>query len=127
MTKKRMASRTEIVAIHAELVKVVRKLEGGLCEYVEGHSDATVAAIVGCTDANVSGVRSEMFGKLRRPATSDEAARHELMVLRRSHDDLKVRFDILVSSLSLNKVLDVRHLHTSKPLDLHTKPPEGKR
>jgi hypothetical protein len=117
MTKKRVASRTEIVAIHTELTKVARRLEGGICEYLEGHSDATVAAKVGCTDANVAGVRTEMFGRLRRPTTSDEAARHELMVLRASHDDLRVRFDLLVSSLALNKVADVRHLHTSKPLE----------
>jgi hypothetical protein len=39
------------------------------------------------------------------------------MGLRASHDDLKVRFDLLVNSMSINKVLDVRHLHTSKPVE----------
>jgi hypothetical protein len=83
MTRKRIASRTEIVAIHAELAKVIKKMDGGLCEYHEGHSDFTVAKLVGCSEANVAGVRTEMFGKLRRPATSDEAARQEIMGLRR--------------------------------------------
>jgi hypothetical protein len=118
MTRKRIASRTEIVAIHAELAKVIKKMDGGLCEYHEGHSDFTVAKLVGCSEANVAGVRTEMFGKLRRPATSDEAARQEIMGLRASHDDLKVRFDLLVNSMSINKVLDVRHLHTSRPVEL---------
>lgn len=50
---------------------VLKKYGDGLCEYLDGQSDQTVATKFACTVNNVSGVREAMYGRLRpAPARS---------------------------------------------------------
>lgn len=116
--KHEKASRTKVIAVHGHLQRVLRKLDNGLCEYLDSHSDRTVADAEDVSVNSVAGLRLEMFGKLRsQGAAVSEGVRADLAALRerhealrRDHVDLVDRFNKLITNLSLNKVGDVRHL-----------------
>lgn len=44
---------------------IIKKLDGGYCEYAGVWSDERVGEKVGCTHGNVATVRKKMFGKLK--------------------------------------------------------------
>ena len=73
----------ERIAIADCLKDKLQKLPGGFVIYKEAHSDRTVAEEMAfpCSDKNVSGVRLEMYGRLRdnHLARSDLDARIEVL------------------------------------------------
>jgi hypothetical protein len=128
---RRQATRPEVIRIYERLKDMVKKEEGGFCAYPEGCSDQTVARDLGVSNGAVIGIRQEMFGKLReyRGATgvSTGQLQDALQIieningtiaelvrqnrnLHASCELLRVRHNALVSNLSVNRVLDCRHL-----------------
>lgn len=64
---KKYASVTQIVAIHAELERVLVKHEDGTVFYTDGSSDRTVAAkYADLSPSHVGRIRREAFGELSK-------------------------------------------------------------
>ena len=80
---------SERMAIHDRLKELVTITEPGSCHYEPGHSDATVAEQFGCTVHNVSGIRQEVFGKIRTPVLSSS----DLASVRQRLDDHQAKLD----------------------------------
>jgi hypothetical protein len=115
MARKRdRASRIEVIAINKRLEEPLTKLEGGLCTYPAGVSDQSIADELKVSRASVSGLRQEVFGKLRPASPAADARVDELATLADnlvvSHSVLKDRFNKLVQLLALNRVVDCKHL-----------------
>lgn len=127
-------TKIQVVQIGKKLEEVVERVpttDGTMkCRYKEG-DDGTVAVLFGVHKSGVAGLRKDMFGNLyfeprERPkaaATSEDyegkirelVAYHEANVARyealsAKHDVLTENFNRLVVGLSLNKVIDCRHL-----------------
>jgi transposase len=102
--QKNVATRPQVIAMHEHLLRVIKRLEGGMCEYLDGHSDKSVADAEGVAPSNVAGLRVEMFGKLRPAPRGDASA--ELDALRRDHEELVAKFNRLLQTLALNHVAD---------------------
>lgn len=81
---KKYATVTQIVAIHAELERVLIKHSDGSVSYSEGHSDATVAhGYADLSPYHVGRIRREAFGELSKVKTrpvDDRIARLEAKV-----------------------------------------------
>jgi hypothetical protein len=121
MTRKQndRASRVEIVAIHKRLAETVTKLDGGMCVYQDGVSDQTIAQELGVSRSSVAGLRQEMFGKVRAPASApsqdpriDDLLKVNENVLK-AYTDLRDRHNKLIALLALNRVVDCKHLAVS--------------
>lgn len=66
--KHQHVDRATIVKIGQRLAEVCNETEPGFCKYDDGFDDSVIAAEFGCTRANVAGIRTSMFGKVRKPA-----------------------------------------------------------
>lgn len=112
--RSRHATRTEVIKIHAMLQEVLIA-DGEQCTYKDNHSDETVAAATGATAGGVMGVRKELFGNLivRKPNDGDKRVEDAIRLaenLLTLYQELKLKYNNLITTLSLNKVADVRHL-----------------
>lgn len=56
---------SERMNIYNFLIPLIKKLDDGFCEYIGTDNDASVAAHLKRSLVNVSGIRMEMFGRLR--------------------------------------------------------------
>jgi hypothetical protein len=79
----------------------------GLCEYKDDFDDARIAAMVSgdLSKSSVAKVRTEVFGKLYIRGNGDPAS-----VLLKEFAELTGRYNKLLDMLSVNRVVDVRHL-----------------
>lgn len=71
---KRILSRTEIIRAHEILKEHLIKRDNGEYEYINGHSDISVAGLVASDirGVQIAKLRLELFGKLADRATSTE-------------------------------------------------------
>lgn len=68
MSARKSLTYTQRKEIDLYLGTVIKKFGEGLCEYIGGESDQTVATKFDCTPNNVQGVREAVYGRLRPPA-----------------------------------------------------------
>jgi hypothetical protein len=113
------ATRSEVVAIHARLSEALTKLDGGLVAYNGDASDQSIARDLGVSPSSVSTLRVEMFGRLflrsaAAAAPADDPRVDELVRINENivaaYNDLRDRHNKLIDLLSLNRVVDCRHL-----------------
>lgn len=113
--KRRIMSQGETIQAN-DLMKVhLVPCEGtDMFEYINGYSDAKVAQEVSPTlrDAHAKNLRMALYGRLRPAKTDDlESLRDQLKRAVDQLTELTVKHNKLCDSLSVNKVLDVRHLN----------------
>ena len=104
---KQTASLAQRIAIHDRLKQLLTKVEGtDLWTYNGDWSDGKLAAEQKCSVHNVSSVRREMFGSLRTPSREEG----RIVKIERELSELRVKYHKLVTTLALQKVVDVKHL-----------------
>lgn len=100
-----VATRTQVIACYEALKPIICTMEGSdLVYYKEGFDDSIVAQKLGMTRSAVKSVRNEMFGRLRN-ITASRTAQIDPRI-----DILIDRFNKLVIAISLNRIVDVKHL-----------------
>lgn len=117
------ATTPQLIAIH-KLIEAHITSAGGLCTYEAGWDDERIAREVSpeLNRNHVRRIRSQTFGNLRTHLPSNTLP-PEFEELKKRHDELEQRFNSLLvlheklcSTLSVNRILDVRHLSGSGPL-----------
>ena len=114
---------TQIVAVVKLLETHIEKLEEGMCRYLNGKSDESIAAEIGALSKNgVVRIRQEMFGKLassvviKKEVASDEIEKlrrqidHDLAVLIAAHNRLVDELSALFNTSTVTK-LKIEKVH----------------
>lgn len=117
----RRATTKEKIAIWEILKEELEETGDGFVRYKRsGVDDAEVAKRVGVkAKRSVELVRLEMFGQLRKARTGKTKEKIEdvalaTLAIAESVSDLSTRFDKLLDNLTLNRVIDVKHLKCGK-------------
>jgi hypothetical protein len=110
-------TRAQTIALGKRLEAVIINVdaEKGICEYVDGVDDQTIADEFGVSKNSVMGLRSEIYGKLFRKAAASESKQIEDLQrrcdkLQAQHADLLNLHNKLVDNLAVNRIVDVKHL-----------------
>lgn len=86
---KKYPSRSQIIAIHEEMKKVLKKEEGtGLWFYIDGKSDDVLAKEYEVSIASIRNLRLEVFGRLKEstpPSIEQEMAKRLANLEHRVH------------------------------------------
>lgn len=112
---RKFASRAEIFAMSGHLAEHCRSEEVDGVKYAvftEGWDDERIAKTVS-PDLNahhVKSIRDEVFGKLKPRLKDMDALIEQLSFTQKKLDDLEIKFNKLCDSISVNRVVDVRHL-----------------
>jgi hypothetical protein len=93
------ATAAEIIKINARLTEVCEKLDGGMCAYKAGFTDAGLAEEIGVSKASVANIRQMMFGKLRARTDDGEIAVLKAKIDQQAEEIAKLQD--LVSSVML--------------------------
>ena len=106
---RKVASRTQLIAIHEKLKEALICVneEAKLYQFRDGQSDATIGEAVGASGNSVKLARVELFGKLRHQTNPETVEMRQLII---DVADLSQRFEKLLLDLSLNKIANVKHL-----------------
>ncbi|QOZ68863.1 hypothetical protein [Bradyrhizobium arachidis] len=126
MTKqtKQVATQDQVIEIYEELKLVLKRTGEKTCEYLNGNTDATVAAKLGVGVQSVTSIRTKRFGTFFERgdtppggtvigALRDEVAalRRELSELRQAVVEILPRYNKLIDTLVLPPhSVSVRHL-----------------
>lgn len=108
---KRQATHAEAIKVYEYLKDKLRKDDNGTVEYLDQHTDESVAVALGVGKNTVSSIRTQMYGQLIKRAKSSTEER--IARLEKQLADLTVAHNKLVNMLSLNKVANVRHLEVA--------------
>lgn len=105
--KAKKLSRQEIINIHKFLSDHIKVNDDKTTAYVGTWSDQSVAEKFNVSHESVGGLRRELFGHLagRTPKSNEE-----LIAIKAKLNDLTIKYNKLVATLSLNKVANVNHL-----------------
>jgi gas vesicle protein len=130
MITRQVASHEQVIEIYDQLRLVLKKIGDNKVEYIEGHSDETVAQKIGCAVSSVINIRRMKFGNFneRLPNSVEERLKEasadimtrvaayqrdinqRIDLLQQRHDELQMKYDKLCLELSLNHRANVRHL-----------------
>lgn len=104
----------EVLKQHLTLLPKLNPDDPQLCEFEHGWDDERCAKEVDpeLTSAHAGNLRQNLFGRLFVKATEGrlDALEEQVKVLTTKLAELTQRYDKLCTALSVNRVLDVRHL-----------------
>lgn len=109
--------RQQLIDVHSFLKEHLKINEDKTVTYVGQWSDQAVADRFKVSAISIRGLRQELFGPLHsktKISGNTTELEKKLATLQSQFDDLSLRYNKLIDTLTINRIVQVKHLHTNE-------------